>query len=93
MDIRARGITRRPVPLRFVLKCKRHPDGSYDKHRARLVICGHKGFMPKHEYKDTFAASPDIEDIQALKASGERPGRGSGLGFRFLKAFRPPSAF
>jgi hypothetical protein len=57
--------SRRPVPLRFVLKCKRHPDGTYDKHRARLVICGHKGFMTWHEYKDTFAAiymaSPDIE--------------------------------
>lgn len=67
MDIRARGITRRPVPLRFVLKCKRHPDGTYDKHRARLVICGHKGFMPRHEYKDTFAASPDIETSRLVQ--------------------------
>eukprot|EP01049_Picozoa_sp_SAG25_P003992 SAG25_NODE_241_length_11184_cov_4.090934_15_plen_90_part_00 len=50
-----------------VLKCKRHPDGTYDKHRARLVICGHKGFMPRHEYKDTFAASPDIETSRLVQ--------------------------
>jgi hypothetical protein len=37
MEVRARGITRRPVPLRFVLKCKRHPDGTYDKLACRTA--------------------------------------------------------
>jgi hypothetical protein len=68
-SVRERGIMQRPVPLKFVLKCKVTPDNTYDKHRARLVLCGHRGYCIEGvHYKDTFSASPDIETSRLVQA-------------------------
>ena len=42
---RAAGATTRPVPMKHVLCIKRDPLGNYQKHKVRLVMCGHRGFM------------------------------------------------
>eukprot|EP01047_Picozoa_sp_COSAG01_P053391 COSAG01_NODE_5719_length_4077_cov_50.179990_2_plen_231_part_00 len=57
--LRDNGITDRPVPLKHILSVKK-ADGNYDKHKCRLVLCGHKGFMiaGKH-YQETYSATVD----------------------------------
>ena len=31
--------------MKHILNIKRDPLGNYQKHKVRLVICGHRGFM------------------------------------------------
>ena len=57
------------VPLMWVYDLKISPSGEYEKHKARIVLCGHKGFMVKGvHYTDTFAAAPDVTVSRTLQA-------------------------
>ena len=54
-EIRALGITARPVPMRNLMSIKRQPDegGSVDKFKTRCIVTGHQAFMKKYEHKIT----------------------------------------
>ena len=69
-DLAALGILdRSPVPLRFVFDVKRSATGQFQKYKARIVLCGHRGFMIKGvHYTDTFAAAPDVTASRTLQA-------------------------
>jgi hypothetical protein len=69
-DLAALGILdRSPVPLRFVFDVKRSGTGQFQKYKARIVLCGHRGFMIKGvHYTDTFAAAPDVTASRTLQA-------------------------
>ena len=43
-------------------------DGNYDKHKCRLVLCGHKGFMiaGKH-YQETYSATVDTATSKLIQ--------------------------
>jgi hypothetical protein len=67
-ELRDKGITASPVPLKFIFSVKTNEDG-YDKHKARLVLQGHKGYMtPGIHYADTFTPSPDISTCRFVQA-------------------------
>eukprot|EP01047_Picozoa_sp_COSAG01_P085352 COSAG01_NODE_18720_length_1057_cov_167.760960_1_plen_173_part_00 len=65
--LRDNGITDRPVPLKHILYVKK-ADGNYDKHKCRLVLCGHKGFMiaGKH-YQETYSATVDTATSKLIQ--------------------------
>ena len=53
----------------WVYDLKISPSGEYEKHKARIVLCGHKGFMVKGvHYTDTFAAAPDVTVSTLVRA-------------------------
>jgi hypothetical protein len=56
-----------PVPLKHILSVKK-ADGNYDKHKCRLVLCGHKGFMiaGKH-YQETYSATVDTATSKLIQ--------------------------
>ena len=57
------------VPLRWVWDIKVSPSGEYLKHKARLVLCGHSGYMIRGvHYTDTFAAAPDVTTSRLLSS-------------------------
>ena len=65
---RAAGATTRPVPMKHILCIKRDPLGNYQKHKVRLVICGHRGFMiPGKHFQETWAATPDVETSRMIQ--------------------------
>ena len=67
-DIRKRGIKHSPVPMMLIYDAKYKPDGSFDKFKARDVVCGHKGFMRQGEhFTTTFSAAPSLVTTRLLQ--------------------------
>ena len=66
----AQGVADKPVPLKYVFGVKKKPDGSYDKHKCRMVLCGHSGYMIPgvNMHHDTFAPSPDLTTYRLVLA-------------------------
>ena len=55
----------RPIDSRFVLKIKHRADGSYDKHKARLVA---RGFMAKIgvDFYSTFSPMASLTAVRVM---------------------------
>ena len=58
-DLDNDGITGRPVPMRFIYSVKLADDGTYLKHKARLILQGHAGYITSGKYDETYAPTPD----------------------------------
>jgi hypothetical protein len=66
-QVKAWGVDGSPVPLLVLPSVKINPDGSYDKHKIRICLCGSPFFMTKGvHYTHTYAATVDISSIRLL---------------------------
>ena len=61
----------RAIATRYVLKKKLLPDGSLDKHKARIVV---KGFLQRHgiDYDETFSPTFQLVSLRCLIANALR---------------------
>ena len=71
-ELRRMGIKHAPMPLGLIYDVKQHPDNSWDKDKARLVMKGHRWNMRKtfgfdHTY-ETYAATPDLTTTRLMQA-------------------------
>ena len=67
-EIRKQGIKHSPVPMMLIYDAKYKPDGTFDKFKARDVVCGHKGFMRQGEhFTTTFSAAPSLVTTRLLQ--------------------------
>ena len=57
----------RVFPSKFVLKVKRHSDGTLERYKARLVLLGHLQ-RPNIDFYDTYAPVADFTVVQVLLA-------------------------
>lgn len=66
-------LDQKQIPTRFVLKVKYNADGSYDKHKARLVV---KGFLARLgvDYYATYAPTTMLATARLVMAAGVRNG-------------------
>jgi hypothetical protein len=67
--VRAAGTTQRPIPMRMLFDVKLKPDGSFDKLKCRLIVCGHTGYLRKGEsFWATYSASPNLSTSRLIQA-------------------------
>ena len=68
-DLRARGFTQRPVPLKILPSVKYHPNGELDRRKIRCVLTGHSGYLIKGVHFDNvFAAAPNTSTGRIVQA-------------------------
>lgn len=71
-DLERMGIKHAPMPVGLIYDIKRHPDNSWDKDKARLVMKGHAWNMKKSFGRDyiyeTYAATPDLTTTRLMQA-------------------------
>jgi hypothetical protein len=68
-ELEADGITGRPIPIKVVATVKKHPDGRYDRHKIRLVMCGHPAYCQRGtHYFETYSYSPETNLIRTVMA-------------------------
>ena len=78
-QLKADGITGRPIPPEFIYSVKLNDDGSYQKHKARLILKGHKGYITAGRYDETvqdilrfLQALQDVIDVDGAMVPNER---------------------
>ena len=70
-QLKAWNVEMSPVPLLVLPSVKTNPDGSYDKHKVRICLCGSPFYMQKGvHFSKTYAATADVCSIRLISAIG-----------------------
>ena len=68
-ELEADGVTGRPIPIKVVATVKKHPDARYDRHKIRLVMCGHPAYCQRGtHYFETYSYIPETNLIRTVMA-------------------------